>query len=584
MSQTSDVVDKKSEVNKGKIEISYKFILKLLDTIKIIAIKKMNNQFEDIIAEKKTLKEIIEPRKPYILGYDDFDNENFYHYICQVSVYFLLHFEPSTHIKKVVLKNIIDISSILKIILENKNNYNQPEIKFYLFHLINVFALDSKIEKSSKFFKIGVNTLIKKYGIIDYEEFFPENEKEKIKNDFFELLDKLLFKIKEEFLAITKNEKNEKNSEKYYEKIEEISKLQSEINKEKEKKLNIKNIKDFIANIITINASLINKKYFYILSNMIFSLYTFFPEEEKDFQYCLNYIEIKKDFKDMTEENFKDYLLNGELIKNYFADTFIKDFLDYIIKFKKISKIIKISNGEDTYEKEFKEIISNKVFQKKIRDFYLSNKMIKFINTCVDKDERENIKNKLSELNKMLAKDEFWEKIYFFTLTKYKKAFVSNYLRIIVNNSFIKLIIRNENEKYEILNLLLFELLVHEIFHLLRRLAHIGEDSMLSLTPPDENDKKENLLTGEIGVRLIGFFFKVDKIQKIILEQAQYFSKLDLEKETDIEKLSEIFEIKSSKKESETSFAKFNETEKEKEIIFEIHDCRKFIYIPPFKY
>ena len=52
----------------------------------------------------------------------------------------------------------------------------------------------------------------------------------------------------------------------------------------------------------------------------------------------------------------------------------------------------------------------------------------------------------------------------------------------------------------------------------------------------------------------------------------------------EIKKLYIIFDIKSSKKMKEISYSKFNESDKERTVIFEIHDCRKFIYVPPFNY
>ena len=106
----------------------------------------------------------------------------------------------------------------------------------------------------------------------------------------------------------------------------------------------------------------------------------------------------------------------------------------------------------------------------------------------------------------------------------------------------------------------------------------------MALTPPNGKDLEDGEVTGEIGERLIGYFFNINKIQRIILEQAEYFVKADLNKEEEIEKLFEIFNIQSKKKLKEISYAKFNESEKEREILFEIQDCRKFVYVPPFNY
>ena len=97
----------------------------------------------------------------------------------------------------------------------------------------------------------------------------------------------------------------------------------------------------------------------------------------------------------------------------------------------------------------------------------------------------------------------------FFSLPKYIRAFVTNYLRIIINPSFITLKVFKEKENNQILYFLLFELLVHENFHLLRRIIYCGKESILSLTQTNDKELKENQMTGEIVKRLISYFFKI---------------------------------------------------------------------------
>lgn len=568
-----------TKLDKGQIQ---ELVPKILDAISKIAIEKLNplpnkDYIQNIINEFHNCQK----RKPFIMNYDDFDKEEFYDYICKVSVYYLLNINAPTTLQKVVLKNLIDLSKILIIILKDRNNYNNVDVKLSIYHCINIMSNDSnKIESSSNFFKICANKLRTNYGVNNFNEYFPEQEKVNNKNGLLDLVVKVLNKINEEF--IFKAEKNQK----YLNALDEITLIVKEVKHLKDKSIinfNLNEFKQIMNRIIKINWDLVEKPYFDCLSYILSSFKRNIPDDVDGFFYSLNYINIKKDiFKYF--DNSDDYLIESDLVKQFMDDLIIKEMQTIIIKFKKYLKIEKISKGNDSFEKEFKDIIKTNNFRNKIRDFYKSQKIKTFINIYVDEIEKDKVLKNLPKLNEMLETEDFWDKIYFCPLSKYKKAYLANFLRIIVNCSFIKLKSFNNEEKVEILTFLLFEILIHEIFHLLRRLGYTGNDSALSLTPPNDNDIKNNNITGEIGERLIFYFFKISKIQKIIYEQAAYFAKLNLKVEEDIEKLKNIFEIESKKKLNECSYAKFNETEKEREILFEIHDCRKYIYIPPFDY
>ena len=80
-----------------------------------------------------------------------------------------------------------------------------------------------------------------------------------------------------------------------------------------------------------------------------------------------------------------------------------------------------------------------------------------------------------------------------FPLSKNKMATVENYLRIVINTDYIKFKRSKLNHKKVILKLMLFELLIHELFHLLRRLNFQLKSSTEAITPQNSNDKNSVL-------------------------------------------------------------------------------------------
>ena len=577
---------KMSNITTDSIEMAEEDIkinsIKILDCIQQIAKEKYKSSPNQEIMNQtiNEVKSTIPAKKPFIFQYDDFDNKTFYKNIIQIASYYIINFDTSTLLDKFICKNLIDIASILKSILKNNNNScENVDVKFYMFHSINVFSpVSNEIEKSSKFLKIGIKQLLDRYKIENFEEFFLEEERQKIKKNFLDSIINLITKIEKPFHKTDLSEKNTKL-------LDEISFFKDEIKSQKEtpvEKFNLKVLKEIHIKIKNfISELLLDQEYFLVMDGLLNHFMCNLPPNINDFYYSLEYIRLKK----LSLDDYKEkYLPNDDLFQQYYEYEDFSDLLRYIIKLKKYKKLIKIYNGNESFEKEFKDIIKDEQFRQKVKGFYNSNKMQNFITKYVDPEEKENVFAKLKELKIMMDSKDFWEKIYFFPLTKYKKSFVTNYLRIIINTSFITLKVSNQEEKIKILTFLLFQLIVHEIFHLLRRLIYCGKDSLMALTPPNGKDLEDGEVTGEIGERLIGYFFNINKIQRIILEQAEYFVKADLNKEEEIEKLFEIFNIQSKKKLKEISYAKFNESEKEREILFEIQDCRKFVYVPPFNY
>ena len=579
-----DTLDISEKITKKDI-ISY--LKNMLSIIKSISIEKICNKRwneNNKCKYKEQLSFIIKSKKPYIMDFDDFDNDNFFIYIFSVFHDVLYNYDTAS-LKDIVLKNIINLVNLFNIIINNNDNcYEDKDFKYYLYHIINAFQSgDNKIENNSNFFKIGVEILKRKYNIYDFKDFTLEKEENKIKIDFIEFLKDILNKLDEEYTnMITKTPNKD-----YSKELNEIKSIKNELKKEVEyckDNTFISNIIHYIDKICLLKTHLFDNNYDKCMFSLLIRIQFSIPNNISEFFY-INNIELKKDISYYINEVNEQIFYEIKKYK-FYGDNIMKKLIEYNIKFNKYNKIKLILNEEnspDSVKHIFQEIIKEKNFQQKVINFYKSNKIKTFISINVDKDENEKIKKYLDKFVLLLEDDKFWDKIYFYPLSKYKKAYVTNFLRIIINDNYITLNTFNLDEKYLLLRFILFELIVYELMHLLRRLTLGGVSSMPSLTPSNEGDKKNNKLTDEIGERLIKFFFKVNKIQRIILEQAQFFNKLTLESEEEIDQLKNIFDIESNKKESNTTYAKFCQSKGDREVLFEMSDCRDFIYISKFE-
>ena len=580
-------VDNKNEEKMNKNDIIL-HLQNMLDILKSITIEKIFNKSIDIAKyETQLLSNInIKSKKPYIMDFDDFEKDEFYIYVLSV-FHNVLHNYHNVNLKDIILKNLIDLINIFNLIIQNNNNYyHDNDFRFYLYHVLNAFQPGvNKIEQNSHFFKYGIEILLKKYKILNFNEFYPEHEAEKIKLNYINFLRELLNKVKKEYINKTLTCPNEDYSKEF----DDISKIVKELDKEKIKKDNnifIANIKNCSHKILILIMNLYaNNKYLYYVSILLYEIEDYIPSNINEFFY-VNYIHLKNDIDNYINQ-INESTLNNIRKSQFYNENLIQKLIEYYIKFYKynnIKNILNDENGENSVKNIFKEMIKDKTFREKVINLYKSEKMKKFIYLFVDKDERDKLLKYLDNFIILLEKDTFWDKIMFYPLSKYKKAYVANYVRIIINDNYITFKIFNLKEKYLLLKFILFELIIHELMYLLRRLTLSGVCSELSLTPPNEDDKKKEDLSGEIGERLIKFFFNVNKIQRIILDQAEFFDKLHLKTEEEIGKLEHIFEIESKKKEKEISYAKFCKNQNNREVIFETHDCRKFIYISKFEY
>ena len=256
----------------------------------------------------------------------------------------------------------------------------------------------------------------------------------------------------------------------------------------------------------------------------------------------------------------------------------------------------KLISGSQSNKIYFKELLKDKTFRNKVINFYNSEKVKKFIDERCNNSEKEKLKEKLPYLLNLMKSNIFWERIMLFPLSKHKMASVENYLRIVINTEYVKYYNTQEFQKKSIINLLLFELLIHEIFHFLRRLIFLGKKAKDAITPPssynkdneneekDNNKEKEENLSlneennyGEIGQRLIRYIFNVNKIIDISYKAGTIFENYTLKEEKEIEKLKTIL------MKEDSSHAKFSFTGISG-ISHKLHDCRHYFSNKDYDY
>ena len=554
---------KKYEVNEKLIQY-IKFILGYIE--KICKIKYESNDtksFKDIIQENDLLplKEII-PKKSHIMKIDSFDKtKEYYSYIIPFFKNNMMEIKNShnaLNLKKYLYKDLIDICNLINKIIEKNEKYIEDNIiKFYAFHIINIFNEDKKKMESSKiFFKMGQIALRDKYQIHSYENFFPQNIKIKEYNEFLSIIHDLIKecqniyndKIKEDMKFIDDNFYSEMSKKK----IE----IENEINNSNQisKHLIIHKL------LLELDALLIHGykiKKLIPYKELIDSVLSFYNEmDEYDISYTLCFIDINKEKKSLDRKK-EDCPELKKSAKIYDGENFNKMVL-YLLKFIKYDKLKSVLNNKNSsLAQEFKEIIADEEFQKKVNNFFKSNSVYAFLKKKLEKRISCKINEKYKEFLNYLYKKKFWDSIMFFTLPKKIKGFVSSYMRIVLNDNFI--IFNNcesKEDKSDMLRFLLFEIIIHELLHLLRRYFLIGIESKDAMTPLGSEESKKNKKYGEIGETLIKYFFGVKRINFLTLRQAKKFKNLTFETEEDIDDLKKIISLEESPNE-ESTYIKF---------------------------
>ena len=598
MSTISDSYEKpnnksilKPSFNKNEIINYINSIFEFIQRICKYKLENKNKSFSQIIKENQILKEV-EPIIPYIMSIDEFDSfEKYYTYIIKMFKYNLINImNLSINLSKDYLyKDLYDICFLMNLIIaKDSNSLNDKSIKFFSYHIINSFSQsDKKIEKSNIFFKMGAKILSDEYKIKNDNKYFPENLKVQAYKDFLGSFLNILTDCHLIYSQVIK-----KNIDFICDEFNtEINIIKKNIN-ELIFKLNEKG--EIPSNeIIAFNIKELNKIFNY---SPIWKIIKFNPyktlilqllnhinqKNEYDILYPLCFIRVKKP---MT----KIKTISTEILNTALSSKFFEEILKYNLIFDKYENIISILNNDNktNVSNNFKSILKKEQFRKKIINFFDSKSMRIFLKNKIDDDLFKKIRVKYSDFINHIKTKKFWDSIMFYTLPKYIKAFVSNYMRIIINYNFIAFSELNieESKKNNILEFILFELIIHELLHYLRRYCLTNVESKKALTPPNSDEIKENKLTGEIGEELIKYYFGIPKINSIRYPQAIEFNKLRFEKDEDFHKIKEIINMQPSSKD-DYIYAKFiNTSPKEKDSIYAVieGDCLFSSRISKFK-
>ena len=300
----------------------------------------------------------------------------------------------------------------------------------------------------------------------------------------------------------------------------------------------------------------------------------------------------------MDNVNKKENRVITDFRSNIICDEKIKDsLLKYYYQFYKRNNLFNdLISGSNSNKKYFQELLEDDKFRDKVINFYNSKKIRDFINERCVQNEKNKLMEKLPYLQDLMKKQNFWEQIMLFPMSEHKMASVENYLRIVINTGYVEYYNCQEENNRSIAHLLLFELLIHEIFHFFRKIIFSGEKAKDAITPPSSYDKdnkekeedtsnnedkkknkekeknnsvKEEKQYGEVDQRLIRYIFNVDTIVMISYEAAEIFKNSTLKDEKEIEQLKKILSKESN------SYAKFTLTDF-KGIYHRIHDCRTF--------
>ena len=461
----------------GKDNISWKEIYeKIPELLKIIQqiLEKKSENNESYITTQELSKDLnlgIKADEPYIMKKTDFDDINFYKYILKTSIYYL---------KQDKLNSII-----------NKLN----DVKYYIYHIANAFSdIDNKLEEDFKFLKCGVELLLKAYNINNYNEYFSKKAKDEIRRNFCYSIKSLLTSV-QQYMIYKKylEDENKKN------KIDKIHNLIDKTRNLSDDEDDIKFLEN-VNSILNDLLSLLNKENdFKCIYNFIFSFKGNIPENLNDFYYsifCFDYINRQEKYKKNLEQFTITDKYRSDFSINKICEQETKNsFLKYMYQFAKNKKMhFKLLSGTFSNKKYFEELLKDMQFRDKIINFYNSQSIKKFINERCNNKEKDKLMKKLPYLLNLMRQGDFWKQIMLFPMSKNKMASVENYLRIVINTEYVKYHYASEENKKAISNLLLFMLLIQEIFHFLRRLIFLGKKAKEEITPPNSYDKnvKEN--------------------------------------------------------------------------------------------
>ena len=381
---------------------------------------------------------------------------------------------------------------LLLAITEEKDKLllKEDTIKFYMHHIVHFFKKDERTPENHYFFYHGAfKQLKKKYNIkTDYVINFNH--------------DKIDFRIPFTIQKILRDFKTRNISSTNVNELDFVGTFSAFMNKvqnysneimDKYEQLNPNNTDEFI-NFIT------------IISDKIGNIET--DLNQLTCQELTNYKSLIDNFKKLISErrmNLNDlilmdlnYLHIPEKKKKYKYD--ILEYIEYANFFNVCDK-----DSDEDYTDIFKNILNSNKF-KSLYLMAMKSKPIRDFVSDFSLDDLYNnfMKNYSEKIN---------EYIIFAPLTRGIKAYVSNYLRIVLNINSVKILGEyDENSKNDFLISYLLIQMLHESFHFLYRLTKNGQNSSKGISPKREKIK-ENY--GEIGVDLILYIFGTEYIPYI---------------------------------------------------------------------
>ena len=381
---------------------------------------------------------------------------------------------------------------LLLAITEEKDKLllKEDTIKFYMHHIVHFFKKDERTPENHYFFYHGAFKHLKKIYNIKTDYVINFNH------------DKIDFRIPFTIQKILRDFKTRNISSTNVNELDFVGTFSAFMNKvqnyfneimDKYEQLNPNNTDEFI-NFITI----ISDK----IGNIEIDL------NQLTCQELTNYKSLIDNFKKLISErrmNLNDlilmdlnYLHYPEKKKKYKYD--ILEYIEYANFFNACDK-----DSDEDYTDIFKNILNSNKF-KSLYLMAMKSKPIRDFVSDFSLDDLYNnfMKNYSEKIN---------EYIIFAPLTRGIKAYVSNYLRIVLNINSVKILGEfDENSKNDFLISYLLIQMLQESFHFLFRLNKIGQNSSKGISPKREKIKEDY---GDIGVDLILYIFGTEYIPYI---------------------------------------------------------------------
>jgi len=491
----------------------------LIDVIYLFFEKaKINSSIDDINMEKsldikikevsdklnKFLYQNYKPKEFSILNAATFSDSSLFISTLQENLCF--YFSDYEHNKNLI--NIYYylfhlIYYILSIIVKEKeiNRFKEDIIKFYIHHIIHFFVNDKKNPEYNFFFYEGAfKYLGKKFNIsfcflFDLEDNITPMLRES----------KDIINIISRYYSNLINKNNQSNDElNFIGKYSKISKKILDIMKEENKANDKKTEENILLEICSTTINQIKKVNDILKENNVS---------------CSNL----DNYKIIVENLIKIIKTNNLAVNHFNLMSLNYDCYDY--KIPALQRLNKFAETWEDYhnaiEQNFTSIFSRIINSDDFKELYKTTLKSSYIHDFVKV-------NNLTKSYNIFMKNyagELYKYILYIPLTRGIKAYVSNYLRIVLNiNSLDFIDIYDEKTKEEILKSYLLIILLQQTFHFIYRVTNEGESAEQTLSPQTMKIKE---CYNEIGVDIILFLFGTEYITFISEENSKLLNNLE---------------------------------------------------------